>query len=247
MKRRNLLAIGLAAYSVGIIALAPAGLIDVALQRASQGKLHLVETHGTLWSGSGQIELRDAQGRAGVARHLAWRLQPESLLRGHLAGDIQHGHDGGRFPVTVSLSGIGIANADIRLPAAALGLGVPMLSALGLSGEVELHIPALVIEQGQVRGSLALRLNQAGSAFTPISPLGNYELNLDGQGAEVQLLLHTLQGPLKLDGKGTWKVGHALDFLAIAQVPPQHLQQLSPLLRLIAVERRAGSFELQLK
>jgi general secretion pathway protein N len=246
MKRRSLVAIGLAIYTLGVISFAPASLVDAGLQRISQGRLHLVEVQGTLWSGSGQIELRDAQGRAGVAKHLAWRLRPESLLRGQLVGDIQLDREGSGFPVAVSISGIEIANADIRLPAAALGLAMPRLAVLGLGGELEVHIPGVSIESGQLRGRLALRLRQARSAFTPIFPLGDYELNLDGQGARVQLFLHTLQGPLQLDGKGSWVIGRNPEFVAAAHVPPQHMRQLDPLLRLIAVERGTGRFELQL-
>lgn len=65
MRRRSLLVIGLASYALGIIVIAPASLIDAGVQRAGDGRLRLVDVQGTLWSGSAQIELRDAQGRAG--------------------------------------------------------------------------------------------------------------------------------------------------------------------------------------
>jgi general secretion pathway protein N len=247
MKRRSLLAIGLAIYVLGLVSGAPATLIDAGLQRISHGKLRLVEAQGTLWSGSAQIEIRDPGGRAGAAKSLAWRMLPESLLRGHMVFDVQAEPSGQTFPVTLSLSGIKLANADIKLPGAVLGMGMPSLAPLGLSGDILLHIASLSIEDGQMQGKLALRLRDTGSAFTPISPLGDYELNVDGDGATVQVVLRTLKGPLQLDGKGSWGIGSRPDFLAIAHVPPQHLEQLGPLLRLIAVERGAGSFELQLK
>jgi len=246
MKRRSLVAIGLAIYALGVIAIAPATLIDAGLQRISHGKLRLVEVQGTLWSGSGQIEIRDSGGRAGAAKSLAWRMLPESLLRGHMVFDVQAEQSGKTFPVTLSLSGVELANADISLPAAALGLGVPTLAPLGLTGDILLHIASLSIEGRQVQGKVMVWLRDAGSVFTPVSPLGDYELNLDGDGATVHVLLRTLKGPLRLDGKGSWVIGNNPDFLAIAHVPPQHLEQLGPLLRLIAVERGAGSFELRL-
>jgi general secretion pathway protein N len=247
MKTRNLVATVVAMYALGVFALAPATLMDAGLQRISDGKLHLVEAKGRLWSGSGQVELRDAAGRTGVARPLAWRLRPASLLRGQLACEIQLEQDGKAFPVTVSASGIEIANADISLPAAVLGLGVPRLAALGLTGDMSLHIPRLLLGHGQAWGTLELRLREAGSIFTPILPLGNYEFKLEANGPGVQVLLQTLKGPLQLDGKGSWTIGNNPDFLAIAQVAPPHLEQLGPLLRLIAVERGAGRFELQFR
>lgn len=247
MKRSSLLAIGLAIYALGMIAIAPATLIDAGLHSISDGKLRLVEARGTLWAARGQIEIRDPDGRSGVAKDIAWRLRPEALLRGQVVYDAELERSGTTFPVTLSLSGIELDNADISLPAAALGLGVPKLAPLGLTGDIQLHINTLSIAGRNVQGKASLRLRDAGSAFTPISPLGDYELRLDGKGTTVQILLQTIKGPLQLDGKGSWVIGKNPDFLAVAQVPPQHRQQLDPLLRMIAVERDAGRFELQLK
>lgn len=247
MNRWNLIAIGLVIYALGVIVTAPATLIDGGLQRISHGKLRLVEAQGTLWSGSGQIEIRDSGGRTGVAKSFAWRILPQSLLRGQLICEIKLEQAAKSFPVTISLSGVELANADISLPATALGLGVPKLAPLGLTGDIALHVTGLSIGRKQMQGNITLQWRNAGSAFTPISPLGDYELKLDTDGATVRVLLRTMQGPLQLDGKGTWANGGNPDFLAIARVPQQHQQQLSPLLRLIAVERGAGNFELQYK
>ena len=76
MKRWSLLAIGLGAYALALIATAPATLMDAGLQRASDGRLRLAEAQGTLWSGTGQIEIRDTGGRTGVAKNFAWRVAP---------------------------------------------------------------------------------------------------------------------------------------------------------------------------
>lgn len=240
-------AVGLGAYALALIATAPATLADAGLQRASHGRLRLAEAQGTLWSGSGQIEIRDTGGRTGVAKRLAWRLRPGALLRARLAYEVELDPGHRPFPVTIFWSRIELVNADIRLPAAALGLGVPKLAPLELTGEVQLQVSSLSIGRSATRGSATLQWRAAGSALSPVSPLGDYELRLEGEGPAVRATLHTLQGPLRLDGKGSWTHGDSPAFLAMARVPPQHQQQLAPLLRLIAVERGNGSFELQLK
>jgi general secretion pathway protein N len=238
--------VGLGAYILALVATAPATWVDAGLQRASHGRLRLADAQGTLWSGSGQIEIRDTGGRAGVIKALAWRVVPESLLRGHLVCEVALEQATRRFPVTISLSRIELANADITLPAAELGLAVPELAVLELSGEVQIQIPHLSIERSGTRGNATLQWRAAGSALSRVSPLGDYELRLEGEGPAVRAVLHTLQGPLQLDGKGSWTQGARPAFLATASVPPQHQQQLVPLLRLIAVERGDGSFVLQL-
>lgn len=247
MSRWRLIALGVTAYALGLIATAPATLIDARLAQASAGGLRLAEARGTLWSGTGQIEIRDANRSSGIAKSIAWRIRPAYLLRGKLFYEVALDHAVQRFPVTISLSRIEVADADINLPAAALGLGAPKLAPLGLTGDMLLHIARLAFGRGSVQGNATLQWRDAGSAFTRISPLGDYELRLEGDGAAVRASLRTLQGPLQLDGQGSWAAGRSPVFRGNARVPPQHQQQLAPLLRMIAVERGEGRFELFLK
>lgn len=207
----------------------------------------MVEAQGTLWSGTGQLEIRDSSGRTGVAQSLAWHMQPASLLRGHLVYLLNLAQSTPPVTVTVSASQIEITNADISLPATVLGLAIPKLAPLGLSGDLSLHVANLSVASGHMQGNTTLQWHDAGSTFTTVSPLGDYELTLNGDGTTTQALLRTVQGPLKLDGKGSWANGDKPNFMATAQVPPQQQQQLDPLLRLIAVARGAGSYELQFK
>jgi general secretion pathway protein N len=244
MRRRWVLpAAGLAAYVAALVALAPATLIDARLQRLGEGTLRLAEARGSLWSGDGWIEVRDAHGWAGIARRLAWRVLPESLLRGRLVAEVELDQAARPFAVTISPSHLEIGAARIRLPAAALGLGMPRLAPLRLTGEVLVDISHLSLARGHAQGAATLQWLAAGSALTSVSPLGDYEVRFTAAGAAVQAALRTLEGPLQLDGKGSWSNGAPPRFVATAQVPAAQLEQLAPLLRLIAVERGAGRFE----
>ena len=246
MKRWSMLAIGLGSFAVTLIATAPATLVDGGLQRASQGRFRLAEAQGTLWSGSGQVEIRDVVGLTGVARSITWRVMLASLLRGHLVCEVALEQPERRFPVTISLSRIEMENADITLPASVLALGVPKLAPLGLTGDVLIHVARLSIARDTMEGNATLQWRAAGSTLTPVSPLGDYEVRLDVEGMTVHAYLRTIEGPLALEGDGSWKRGSSPVFQAMARVPAQHRLQLAPLLRLIAVERDEGRFELQL-
>lgn len=244
--RWTLIAAGVVVYTVTLIAMLPATLADAALQMASDGHLRVTEARGTLWSGAGQIEMRDARGQAGFAKPLAWRMQPAALLRARLAYELALEDAGRPFNVSVSWSRMAIENATLHLPAAALGLGIPTLAPLKLSGDLQLHIPQFSIEHGITHGSAALRWQTAASALSPVSPLGDYELRFEGEGPAVRATLQTLQGPLQLDGQGAWTRGEKPVFLATAQMPPEVRPKLAPFLRLIAVERKDGSFEMRI-
>jgi general secretion pathway protein N len=234
-------------FVVALAVLAPATLIDARLEQASSGRLRLAEAQGSVWSGAGWIEVRDTEGKAGIAKRLAWRALPGSLLRGRLAAEVTLDLDAKPFPVEISLSGIEIAQAGILLPAAALGLGMPRLAAFGLSGEVRVDIARLSLERGRMDGDATLQWRAAGSALTPLSPLGTYEVRISAAGSSVHAILRTLEGPLQLEGKGAWSNGEAPSILATARIPAQHQESLAPLFRVIALERGAGIFELQLR
>ncbi len=247
MTRWAVIATGLAAYTFALIVTAPASLVDVGLRSRSDGRLRLVEAQGTLWSGSGLIEIRDLGGHTGVTKSLAWRLRMDAMLRAQLTYEVKFDLGTRPFPATIFWSRIEFKNADISLPATALGIGIPKLAALGLTGDLNLHIGSLSLGRFTTLGSATLQWLEAGSALSPISALGDYELRLHGNGSTVHATLHTLKGPLQLDGQGSWISGRNPVFLAIAYTPPELQQRLAPFLRLIAVERDAGRFELQLK
>ena len=139
------------------------------------------------------------------------------------------------------------AVVGINLPAAALGLGMPKLAPYRLTGDVLVNIPRLSVERGRMDGEATLQWRAAGSALTPISPLGEYEVHFKAVGPAVHAALRTIEGPLELEGKGSWSNGAPPSFSATAHVPVQHQERLGPLLRLFAVDRGAGTFELQLK
>lgn len=247
MRRWSLFAVGLGTYFATLVAMAPGTLVDAGLQRASNGRLRLAQAQGTIWAGAGQLELRDVSGRNAIAKEIAWHVLPESLWRGHLICNVELDRAGHSFPIAVSFSRFEIGNADINLPAAALAFAEPRLRPLRLSGDVLLHATNLSFGRDGMLGIVTLQWRAAGSAFSPVSPIGSYELRLEGQGNTVHALLSTLQGPLQFDGSGAWTNGKSLEFQATVRVPPQYQQELTPLLRLIAVQRDEGSFELLLK
>ena len=247
MSRWRLAGLALLAYALGLIATAPASLIDSGLEQATEGRLRLSDTRGSLWAGTGQLEMRDRMQRTAVAKSIAWRVLPLYFLRGQFRCEVGLDLAAKHFPVTLSLAGIEVTDADISLPAAALGLGEPKLAPLGLTGDVLLRVARLALGRDAIEGNAILQWRGAGSAYARVAPLGDYELRFDGEGNTVRASLRTIQGPLQLSGQGSWTRGAKPAFLGNARVPPEHMQQLAPLMRMIALERGDGNFELQLK
>jgi general secretion pathway protein N len=236
--------VGLAAYVLFLLMLAPASLLDSGLRRASDGRLRLAQAQGTLWSGHGQLEIRDDGGH-GVGKALSWTLQPRGLLRGRLDIDVDIDHAARHIPLRIAMRRIEASDIDLTLPASTLGLAVPGIAPLGPSGELAVHVAkfSLVGDAASVDGVVTWR--DAGSALTSIAPLGSYELRLGGEAGALHATLRTISGPLHLDGSGSMRGTGPAVFSAIARVDPPQRSQLAPLLRLIAVERGDGDFVLQ--
>ncbi len=248
--RWKLFALGFVIYIIWLVVMMPATVMDTALKASTGGRLRIAEAQGTIWSGSGQIELLDTSKQFGIARHLAWRFLPASLLRGRLVCDVELDDAARRFPITVSLTRLDIGQADLTVPASALGLGVPKLAPLGLTGDLALHVASLslpIAGSGGVKGNATLQWRRAGSKLAPVSLLGDYALQFAGEGETLHAELLTLDGPLQLTGRGSWPYRANPAFDATARVAPELQQQLAPLLRLIALDRGNGNFELQLK
>ena len=241
MRRGRWLAVGTVVYMLILIATAPATLVDGVLRRASAGRLQLSEARGTAWSGAGRVELLDASRQAGIAKYIAWHLSPVSLLSGRVVCEVELDSPAKRFVVSLSPSRIELTDAHISL-----GIVLPKLAPFGLGGDLQAHIVELVIAGGAVQANATVLWRAASSIHSRVSPLGNYELRFANPGAAMTAVLRTLDGVLQLDGSGTWAKGAMPAFQATARVAPQQREQLEPLLRMIAVERGAGNYELRL-
>ena len=79
----------LGSYVVGLVVFAPATVMDAYLQRASEGGVRLAQADGTVWSGSGELEVRDTGLGAGAGTTVHWRLLPASWARGHVAWQVR--------------------------------------------------------------------------------------------------------------------------------------------------------------
>jgi general secretion pathway protein N len=242
-----LLAAGIGAYLAALTATLPATLLDAGLNAASAGRMRVVDAQGTLWSGSGHIEVRAADGRGAYGTPLEWRFRPGALMRARIAYSVQVGADAVPFPVTISWSRIEVSDARINLPASALAFGAPALAPLALSGRIRVEVPGFSFGRGSAAGTAVLRWQAAASALSPVSPLGDYEVRFTADGAAMRASLATLRGPLQLDGEGKWVIGARPAFLATARMPVELHAQLALFLRLIAVERGDRSFEIPVR
>src|SRR5882757_1470876 len=239
---------GALAVLATVALLAPAQWAGSAVRRVSGGRVELAEASGTIWNGSATLVLATAgarqDARASLPDALTWRLSPWPLLAGTIELTLQHpsalseplqvrAHSDGRLQ---------IGPATLKLPAAMLaGLGAPW-NTVRPGGVLSVHTDGLELQPGHCQGSLTADWENASSALTPVSPIGHYRLQTDGNYPGMRVELQTISGPLELTGSGTIGEGGRLRFdgiaRALAATDPATKTQLTGLISLLG--RREG-------
>ena len=247
---------GLSAVLAVVLWQPPASLLDTVVSRLTEGRVRLSDASGTVWNGRARIVLADlresavqaeaAGGRVTIGTvpgmaipgAFAWKVSPAALLIGRL--DVRIEHDSMAQPVQLS-GRIGEWQATpgaLMLPAMSLErLGSPW-TTIRPTGSLAITWDALTVRDGRFEGRVAIELSHAASALTPVRPLGAYRVQVVGSGSQADLTMHTLSGPLLLEGKGRWNARSGLQFLAEARAEESEKLRLMPLLGLLG--RREG-------
>lgn len=236
------------AYACGVliflgllVARAPATWLDAAVQRASQGSLTLTACEGRLWRGRGSLQALLPSGDATTLARVAWHLEPSALWRGGARLVMQREADGGvLLDVFAGLSGWTLYRLRLDAPASLLGAFSTTLRDLGLTGAMAFDLRDVGLAGGQVRGDGNVVWSNAASNLTRVRPLGDYRLDLRGQGPALDYRLGTLAGKLRLSGEGTWRPGANPTFRGEAQPAPEQRAELAPLLRILGRENGAA-------
>jgi len=234
---------------LAVLAFAPAAWLASAVAGATDQRLLLADARGSIWSGSALAVLTGGPGSRDASTlpgRLSWDIGLDGLalslrarqaccINGELKLRLEPGF--GRMKLTLPAS----QGALGQWPAAWLaGLGTPF-NTLNLGGWLSLSSGGLVVESAQGRvalsGAASLAMNDISSTVSTLDTLGSYTLALTG-GQAAQLVLSTLNGPLRLTGSGQW-ASTGLRFRGEASAEPGSEAALNNLLNIIG--RRQGT------
>lgn len=232
----------LCAFLAALSIMLPATLLDAMLDAHSAGRLRIAEARGTVWSGSGRLELRARDLAAAAGLELRWRWRPAAGSPASFALGIGPASGAASAKLDLTIAGIEVTNLAFVAPAAALSLLVPALHPLQLAGELRVASPKLLVAGGTVSGSGTVSWANAGSALTPVWPLGSFIADVVASGNGARVALRTISGPLRLDGTAAWATETPVTWNFNATVPADHRSRLDPLLKLIGEARGDGTY-----
>lgn len=220
------IAVAAATLAATVAVLAPAQWAALALRSATDDRVDLAETSGSLWRGRGTLVLTAgsdaAAARASLPEPLSWTLSPWALLTGTIDLTLSHPSALSQ-PLSLRLAPgrpAVLGATTLQLPASLLmGLGAPW-NTLKPGGVLKVSWDRLQVAPGELHGQLGAEWQFASSSLTPVSPFGHYRLVTNGQYPGMTLQLQTLAGPLELSGTGTIDAGGRFRFDGLARPQP---------------------------
>jgi general secretion pathway protein N len=227
---RQIAAVASAALLSALLVLAtqaPASLLALAVDSWSRGHVELGDASGTVWHGQAAILLAPGSQPTGatptrVPGQTAWRIAAWPLLTGALDLTLTNPAVLGT-PLALHMDHARNATIEanhIRLPAEILlGLGAPW-TTIQPGGELQLEWDNLQLSAGSLHGELRGEWLAASSRLSPIVPLGDFRLVLEGIYPGAQVRLETVSGPIEMTGSGTIADGNRLRFRGSARIQP---------------------------
>jgi len=231
-------AAGALAYLVALSAMLPASWISRALERASQDRLLVRAPAGNLWAGNARVYARERSGPPLELGELRWKTAWSGLLAAKLASDVAFGDAERPVHVELSLAGLSVQGLDLALPGRVLASFVPGLETLGPGGELRVRSESLRVDDDSILGVAEIEWRQVRLSRAPGLDLGSHVAKLRGAGSRVDIELATLEGPLRLNGKGSWNREAGLKMTGSAEHAAQAPPELPQFLRAVCTEYR---------
>lgn len=210
-------------YLAALAALAPPSLTMKGLSFLSNEKLQVRDPRGTAWAGSARLYA----GGVMDLGEISWRIGLSDIALEGAA----------RASVEVRPWGIAVRGLDATFPAAALALLDPALHALGPQGTVRLRSERLRIERGSVLGLAEVEWRDVRLARARGLELGSHVARLRGGGKRVDIELGSLEGPMRIEGGGTWTTSGAVRMSGSVHAQDRDIGEF---LRGVCAESRGG-------
>jgi len=219
----TLFAFGCVAYLAALAVLAPPSVSTHFIKEFSNRKLELRNPRGSAWAGSARLYA----GGVMDLGEISWRIGFADIAIEGAA----------RASVEVRPWGVAVRGLDATFPAAALALLDPALHALGPQGTVRVRSERLRIERGSVLGLAEVEWRDVRLARARGLELGSHVARLRGGGARVDIELGSLEGPMRIEGGGTWTTSGAVRMSGSVDAQDQEIGRF---LRGVCAESRGG-------
>ena len=239
---------GVLLYLLFLVAQAPAWLLATILDRTSGGQAALELPSGSIWHGRAKaLNYQPANGKALRISSLAWGFLPHRLIQGELAFAVTSDDPlaMGSAEVGSGFSGaIHIRRAKFIVGSSVLLPLVPLLDFVQPAGTLQIQTDEMRVVAGHGEGDAVVEWRGAGTKLSQVRPLGDYRINLTAAQDGVRYEVNTVNGPLRVEGRGSFVPNGARKFAGTARADPPYQSQLLDLMRMVGRDQGQGVFAL---
>ena len=251
MKLRTVLLVvlGLVAFVIILAVTMPASFIASQVAPSLPPQMAIEGAKGNMWQGEASV--RAAPG--GMPIHLEkvrWRFKPERLANGMIAFDTTVTSGGFEAKAELQRDGSRWHVRDFHLDGDASGFATvfPILATYKFSGPVTATAASLDGTDREVWGNVKIEWKDAGTALTPVRPVGTYRAEWHADGTTGRINVATINGPLRISGAGTTTTMPArLDISGEAGADASIGLALDPLLDQIGPRKPNGARAIEIR
>jgi general secretion pathway protein N len=249
LRLRTFAAIGIAAYTVFLVATIPAAFVASRIAAATLGATEFTNVVGTAWNGSARAIVNAPGGRVAFER-VEWHFAPAELAAGHIAYRVAADSPG---IVVQSLVGRGMSRwiagpTEAKIDAAKVPMFLPLLGAWHPEGTILLTSEGLRWnDDGKASGAALLTWADAAVSLSEVRPLGKYVIEMQAEDGPVNLKVSTAKGPLTVSGRGSMTPPSHITFSGEARGEGEQASGLESLLNLMGSKRADGARILELR
>lgn len=232
----------LTSFTIAIIVSAPASILSRIISTASNGRIELANTQGTVWRGSANPVLHKRSGGLIALNTAHWDISARALLTGELNIQINWDDESQTVPmhIVVSSSQIELRHAYIPFSATLLEEVSNFLKPAQLRGQIIFRGESLFLTRQGVQGDATADWLNASSLLSNIAPLGHYHFTFSSSPAGLDITLSTISGVLLLAGEGRLTATTGLNFKGTAQAANKKGEALRELLNNLGPEESPG-------
>jgi hypothetical protein len=227
-----------ASFVSALLVLAPARLLGLAIEHATEGRLTLASTSGTIWRGHAYL----AGTISGITIPVSWSASSIGVFTPQFSADVRIAN-AEPIEFTVKIDRIELVHVDVALPMPLIAELMQGISGYQFEGIVRLRADHINIGRQSVTGHLVANWTNAGTGMIDVAPLGSFDINCDMRGLSGTATLKSTAGPLLANGNARWsKSNRSANIEMRAEGPRAKI--LEAWLRTVAAEKPPGTFRI---
>lgn len=221
-----------------LLALAPASLLGVPVERATEGRLTLADATNKFWHGQANV----IGAGSGISVPVMWRIVGVGVWPPEISVDVRV-RDGDPVKVAARIGHLKLGRMDITLPALLAADAIKSAGNYRPKGVVRLRSDHLQIDGQSITGRVMVTWADAGLGGIDVDPLGSFDIDCDVTGTSGTATIKSTTGPLLANGGARWsQSSYALELEARGSGPRADV--LTAWLRTVAVEKPDGAFSI---